>query len=149
MSGPPRPPAQYGEYASPDEQRRARGHVEPEGSHPATPAAAGAEPASAVRSHPVDRVVTLVLLAFGLFLVLNGIPGYLAMPEVLQGVYDSLGAGTYPAAEVASSLGVTALVLQGVIWVATAVLSALAIRRGRLAWWIAVVGGAVAFITVM
>jgi hypothetical protein len=94
-------------------------------------------------------VITLVLLAFGLFLVLNGIPGYLAMADVIQGVYDSLGAGTYPARETASALGVTALVLESVIWLITAFFSTLAITRGRLSWWIALLGGAVAFITIM
>lgn len=143
------PRAQYGEYATPEAQQRARGvSADRTDAGAATPAATqqGSSPA---RHHPVDRVVTLVLLAFGLFVVLNGIPGYLAMPEVMQTVYDSLGAGTYPAAATASTLGVTALVVQAVIWIATAVLSALAIRRGRLAWWIALAGGAVAFIAVM
>ena len=110
---------------------------------PAAPARAAAA------AHPVDRVVTLVLLGFGLFLVLNGIPGYLAMADVIQGVYDSLGAGTYPARDVAASLGVTALVLECLIWLVTAFFSTLAIRRGRLSWWIAVIGGAAAFITIM
>lgn len=150
------PRAQYGEYATPEAQQQARGFAtgQPDAADsPAVPVAAPVQAtvaqASPARAHPVDRVVTLVLLAFGLFVVLNGIPGYLAMPEVMQTVYDSLGAGTYPAAETAASLGVTALVLQCVIWIVTAIISTLAIRRGRLAWWIAVVGGAVAFITVM
>jgi hypothetical protein len=157
----PRPRAQYGEYASPEEQQRARGILEPTsgaGHHdshagvhlPAAPAAYPAAPqAGAVprkSTHPVDRVVTLVLLAVGLLLLLNGIPGYLALPGAMQMVYDQLGAGTYPASAVAANLGVTALVVQAIIWVATAASSWASMRRGKLAWWIALVGGALSFI---
>ncbi|MHA6669069.1 DUF6264 family protein [Homoserinimonas sp. A447] len=164
----PRPRAQYGEYATPEEQQRARGlpepsseAVQPRPAEAAAPAPApvwdsdsrGAEPAARPAAtgsaHPVDRVVTLVLLAVGLFLVLNSIPGYLAMPEAMQTVYDQLGAGTYPAADVAASLGITALVVQVVIWVATAASAWFAMKRGRLAWWIALLGGVLAFIAMM
>jgi hypothetical protein len=156
-----RPPAQYGEYATPEEQQRARGITEPEGAghhrpHDGAPSAAAPSAATspqverggvaAKKLHPVDRVITLVLLAFGLFLVLNGIPGYLAMPHAMQMVYDQLGAGTYPARDVAASLGVTALVVQAVLWVATAASAWAAMKRGRLAWWIALLGGVLAFI---
>ncbi|HEU4808430.1 MAG TPA: DUF6264 family protein [Homoserinimonas sp.] len=164
----PRPRAQYGEFATPEEQQRARGVPErpsegtgedpqppaPEPAQSSAPAplaqpdGPAAEPAPAKR-HPVDRVVTLVLLAFGLFLLLNSIPGYLALPEAMQTVYDQLDAGSYPATEVAASLGVTALVVQSVIWIATAASAWFAMKRGRLAWWIALVGGVLAFIAMM
>jgi len=162
----PRPRAQYGEYASPEEQQRARGipeptagashhHDAPAGVHlPTAPVAypAAAQPApqagAAPRksTHPVDRVVTLVLLALGLLLLLNGIPGYLALPDAMQMVYDRVGAGTYPAGAVAANLGMTALVVQAIIWVATAASSWAAMRRDKLAWWIPLVGGALSFI---
>jgi hypothetical protein len=169
----PRPRAQYGEYATPEEQQRARGLPDPISEADAEPAATlkgdappPPPPATAAPSvdpvgpfaaaatapkhpHPVDRVVTLVLLALGLFLVLNGIPGYLALADALQMVYDQLGAGTDPATEVATSLGVTAIVVQAVIWVATATSAWFAMKRGRLAWWIALVGGALSFIASM
>src|SRR5690554_4402584 len=92
-----RPRAQYGEFATPEEQQRARGIPEqPSEADAAAPAAqAGyaasatpAGPAPAAREaapaawptdeprskhpHPVDRVVTLILLAIGLFILLNG-----------------------------------------------------------------------------
>jgi hypothetical protein len=97
----------------------------------------------------VDRVVTLILLAVGLFLVLNSIPGYLAMPDAMQTVYDQLGAGTYPAADVAATLGITALLVQAAIWVATTASALFAMKTGRLAWWIALIGGVLAFIAMM
>lgn len=158
----PRPRAQYGEYASPEEQQRARGipeptysvshpetHNPPSSAAPYTPAPATAQPASSVpskRAHPVDRVVTLVLLALGLLLLLNGIPGYLNLAETMQLVYNQLDAGTYPARDVAANLGVTALVVQAIIWIATAAASWAAMKRGRLAWWIALLGGVLSFV---
>ncbi|MEX1077764.1 MAG: DUF6264 family protein [Homoserinimonas sp.] len=170
----PRPRAQYGEYATPEEQQRARGL--PEKSDTPAPDAADSAPRPAAEpsrqgdaepmpsqpsaaqppaagkpkaTHPVDRVVTIVLLAVGLFLFLNGIPGYLALPDALQMVYDQLGAGTFPATETATSLGVTALVVQGLIWIATAASAWFAMKRGRLAWWIALLGGVLSFIASM
>ena len=165
-----RPRAQYGEYATPEEQQRARGVPDPISEADAEPAAAlkgdappppapptaappvSPSPAAATarkHPHPVDRIITLVLLALGLFLLLNGIPGYLALADALQMVYDQVGAGTYPATEVAASLGVTAIVVQAVIWVLTATSAWFAMKRGKLAWWIALVGGALSFIATM
>src|SRR5690606_30491254 len=123
-----RPPAQYGEYATAEEQQKAKGLPEPAANAAAadaaepTPTAAThdpqphTDPAPPGPAHPVDRIVTLVLLALGLFVWLNGIPGYLALADALQTVFDQLGAGTYQAAETAAALGVTALVVQATIW---------------------------------
>lgn len=156
-----RPPAQYGEYASAAEQQKAKGLPEPaadavtaDAAQP-TPLAAThepqphADPARSGPAHPVDRIVTLVLLALGLFVWLNGIPGYLALADALQTVFDQLGTGTYQAAETAAALGVTALVVQGILWAVTAASAWFAIKRGKLAWWIPVVGAAVYFIASM
>jgi|SRR5690554_729521 len=164
-----RPRAQYGEYATPEQQQAARGLPEPTDDIPvadASPAAVSplAAPPEAARApdpqpqaaaesprraHPVDRVVTLVLLALGLFILLNGIPGYLALSDALQMVYDQFDAGVYPATETAAALGVTALAVQAVIWVATAASAWFTMKRGRIAWWICVVGAALSFIASM
>lgn len=149
-----RPAAQYGEYASPEEQAKARGTAAPAAAHPpvepyGAPVASTVLTGPSRREHPVDRVVTLVLLAFGLFVVLSGIPGYLSMADVLQEVYAQVGAGEYTATELSASLGISALVVQGALWALTALFSVLALRRGRIAWWIPVVGGVVAFIALM
>lgn len=145
------PRARYGEFASPQEQERARGHVLPEAGS-LTPREMQPSPAAAQRrppAHPVDRVITLVLLAIGLILIINSIPGYLALSDVMQSVYESLNAGTYSATETAAGLGAAALIIQGMLWVATTGFSVLAIRRGRLSWWIPLVGGAISFIAMM
>ncbi len=156
-----RPPAQYGEYATPEEQQRAKGLPEPladeapaDAAQPTPTAAPSAaaphpEPAPSRHPHPVDRIVTLVLLALGLFVWLNGIPGYLALADALQTVFDQLEGGTYAAADTAAALGVTALVVQAAIWGATAASAWFAMKRGKLAWWIPVVGAALYFIASM
>lgn len=151
----PRPRAEYGEYATPEEQQRARGVSEPSNhSVPAPQGAAYVAPPGPAEpparpAHPVDRVFTLVLLAFGLVTLLTGIPGYLALPDALQTVYDQLDAGTYPARQEAAGLGVASLVVQAAIWFGTAAFAWFAIKRGRLAWWIALLGGVLTFIAMM
>jgi hypothetical protein len=156
-----RPPAQYGEYATAEEQQKAKGLPEPvadaapaDAAQPTPHAAAHesrphADPARSGPAHPVDRIVTLVLLGLGLFVWLNGIPGYLALADALQAVFDQLGAGTYQAAETAAALGVTALVIQGILWAVTAASAWIVLKRAKLAWWVPVVGAAVSFIASM
>lgn len=156
--------AQYGEYATAEEQNRAKGASQPSAAHavpqleqpaPAAeptpaPAEAGTLSSSpAERAHPVDRVVTLVLLALGLFTVLISLPGYLTMAEAMQDVYDQLGIGSYADPELASTLGVTAILIMAALWVAGAVFAIIALRRNRRAWWIPVLAGVLAFITLM
>lgn len=156
-----RPPAQYGEYATAEEQQRARGLPEQSAAAVGTDAAhttppgetyvppPRSEPAPSRSAHPVDRIVTLVLLALGLFVWLNGIPGFLALADALQAVFDQLGAGSYRATEAAAALGVAALVVQGIVWALTAASAWFAMSRGRMAWWIPVVGAALYFIASM
>lgn len=171
----PRARAQYGEYASPEEQARARGLNGAVGAEsavesavesprssterastrrsPITPSVVpsasptGAQPAAS--KHPVDRFVTLALLAFGLITVATSIPGYLRMADTLQSAYSQLGIGSYTDNELARSLGVTAIVVSALLWLVTAACTALSLKRNRVSWWIPVVGGALAFIALM
>jgi len=169
----------YGEYATPEEQAKARGPVAPAGPPPA-PDAAGRDATSqdavptwtvpawsaassgraqdgataAERPGPpaprtADRIVTVVLLSLGLLNVLWGIPGFLSLASTLQAAYDQMGVGQYGAGELAGTLGVVAVVSQLLIWAATAWGSVRRMRRGRLSWWVPLVGAAVAFIVVM
>lgn len=158
--------AQYGEFATPEQQQARRLPTDPARAeaaaalHLPTPEPAAAQTAqhpkalarmsaTGASKHPVDKIVTMVLLAGGLFILLNSIPGYLNMPEAMQQVFDSLGAGTYGAAAVASSLGVAAIVAEGVLWLAAAFFAFSAIRRGHYGWWIALLGGVLTFIVMM
>lgn len=151
----PRPRAQYGEYASPEEQLKAKGQaadVSLDASTEPVAPVADRTPAGGTaprRAHPVDRIVTIALLGFGLFTVITSIPGYLRMPEAMQTVYDQFGAGTYSDGELADALGIVAIVSQAAIWILTAAFTVWSLKRDRFSWWIPVVGGAVAFASLM
>lgn len=111
---------------------------------PGTPAAAAARPA-----HPVDRIVTFALLAFGLVTVITSTPGLLALADGLNTVFEQYGIGEYTQGQLAASLGLTAVVVQASLWLFTAWASFASLRRNRITWWIPVVGGALAVIVVL
>ncbi|WP_244632485.1 DUF6264 family protein [Microbacterium sp. Se63.02b] len=90
---------QYGELATPEEQRRAASlpPLEEVAVAPAAPPVAPAvitaqdATASSARPHPVDRLVTLALLAYGLVnIVITGL-SYLDLPTVLNQTMTILG----------------------------------------------------------
>lgn len=161
----PRP--QYGEYATPEQLARARGLTleqlqeqitpprpvaEPGAAAPAPAAAPTTRPADASaparRRRPVDRPVTIGLLAFGLIYTLLNIPGFLALDETMQLTFDMLGYGEFRATDSVATLGVVAVVVQVAIWLAAASGSYALMKRGRAAWWVPLAGGFVTFIVV-
>ncbi len=164
MTDESRPRPRYGEYATPQDQAKAMGLP-----HPPAPAADSAssvlppllpagqdeqESSAGVtgrseRASRFNRLVTVALLAFGLLNVLASTPGYLQLPKTLQTVYDQLGIGTYSATALASTLGIVAVVAQSLLWLATAAVSVRLLRRGRLAWWVPLVGGVLCTIVLM
>jgi hypothetical protein len=149
-----RPRPQYGEYATPQAQAQAMGlsspgHAPAPAAGPAAPTAAGAAaPTARGRRGQANLVVTVALLALGLVNVATSIGSYLDLPGAIQTVYDQLGYGTYTADALAHSLGILAVVLSVVIWLATAAVCALLIRKHRLSWWVPLVGAAVLFVAI-
>ena len=153
--GAPRPRPQYGEYATPEEQRaRIR---QPDATYaletgqavvsaPAVPAPAVPAPAAAAppRSRVVDRIVTVSLLAYGLFNVLSSFPAFLDYAAYAQAMFAVMGVDAELADPAAGRpWGIAAAVLLSVGWIATALLSWASMRRGRLTWWIPLVAGIV------
>ena len=158
---PPRP--QYGEYATPEEQRaRIR---QPDvtaaletGQAPKSPAAIPtlskaqpAERAAEPRLRPYDRIITFALLAIGLVDVARSFPAlvdYPAYTDTLLGILgDFIGVNlemSDPAA--GRPWGIAAALVLAGGWAITALLSWWSLRRGRLTWWIPVVG-AIVFVT--
>lgn len=154
----PRPRPQFGEYATPEEQRA---HIrEPEvsrllatGTAPAetapvaaapTPDTASAARPTVPRSRAIDRIVTFALLAYGLINVVSSFPALVDFVAYADTMFDLLGVDatlTDPAA--AKPWGVAAALVLAFGWVLTAGLSWINMRRGRLSWWIPLVGGAV------
>ncbi|MEZ3159675.1 DUF6264 family protein [Microbacterium sp. BWT-B31] len=160
----PRPRPAYGEYATPEEQRArikdpgaawvyspaADAVVAPEQAAPAQPVP---EPAPAGvragRPHPVDRVVTLALLAYGLINVAFTAFSFLDLASVAQQAMDLMGIeGEFTNVDAARTWGIVAAVVLVVGYVATAALSVLQLRRGRIAWWIPLAGAVATYLVV-
>lgn len=143
-AGAPRPPVpQFGEYASPEEQQR-RIQANPRPVPPA-PAAAPAQPQAAVRSGlGVDRIITIGLLVYGFISTVTSIPqmtDYASYAENLLRMMGIDAALSDPGA--ARGWGIAAAIVTGLGWLATAALSYLRMRAGRLAFWIPLVGAVV------
>ena len=145
-----RPRPQYGEYATPEEQRRRSGNdmIAPVVHAPVvaeTPVPAATD---AVRpAHPADRLAALALLAYGLWNVISSAVTFLNPSSLMTTMMQMLGiSGNFSNYEQAKTWGMVAAILLIVGWTATAAWTLLRLRRGKLAWWVPLVGGAV-FVT--
>lgn len=159
----PRPRPQYGEYATPEEQRAriAQPDVglvyEPAPVIDAAPASAPAAPHPAPaqqqggpagietrRSRPVDRIVTFALLAYGLVNVISAFPALIDYTPYVDTMFRVLGVEAELADPAAGRpWGLAAAIVLAVGWLITAAVSWVSLRRGRLSWWIPLVGGVV------
>lgn len=168
-----RPRPQYGEYATPEEQRAAikapetnphyappepaepvvptqqpdagwRPPVAP--SHPPYPAEQRDVPdVSPFMRHPFDRFATIALLVIGLYNVISAFAGRSQMASAIDDAYRSMGlTGDYAATSLTSTVGDVIAVASLVLWIAAALLSALFIARGRVAFWIPLAAGVLA-----
>ncbi len=159
MSDPVERPArpQYGEYATPDEQRRRiqqpdatwaletgstiEGSSDPDQTAPAE-APAPATTQAAPRRRLGDRIATIALLAYGFFTVVSTIPSlfdYSAYVDTAFGLWgiDAEYTGGAAAAPWAASAGF----VLAVGWIAAAWLSWRSLAKGRVTWWIPLVAG--------
>lgn len=154
MSDEPRPHPQYGEYATPEQQRAAIRQPEPGPApaasvdHPKPPTA----PATTVAARPTrtaDRIITVALLAYGLVTVVGAIPqlvDFSAFAETWMEVAGIEGRFTNTA-QGALWGGIGAAVF-AIGWLVTAGLAWLSLSRGRVSWWIPLVGAIVTFVIV-
>lgn len=145
-----RPRPQYGEYATPEEQRAhirqpdAREAQTPPAAQPAQAQREAAPTAEAPAAPLWDRILTLALLGYGLFTVLTAIPSYTdyaQYAEVVLGMFEVEVPLSDPAG--ANAWGLAAALVMGIGWLATAAWAILTLRRGRRAWWVPLVGGVV------
>lgn len=148
---------QYGEYATPEEQRARRGlppvdaadaasvpaPKAPDPAMPPQPAASGAP------ARPVGRLITFLLLGFGLFNVLSSIPQFLNMSETLSGSMELLGLdGEFTSYAAARTWGTVAVVILVIGYAVTVWLSLRRLRAGRSSWWVPLVGFVVTMLLV-
>ncbi|WP_314096024.1 DUF6264 family protein [Microbacterium foliorum] len=145
---------QYGEIATIEEQRRAAGLPPLDEVAPPTPAEAepragtGAPRASgrtdAPRRRPVDRLVTIALLAYGLVNVAVTAVSYLDFPTAMNQMMDALGVdGEFTNYAQGKLWGTIASIVLIVGWSLTAMFSVRRLRSGKVAWWVPLAGGAV------
>lgn len=144
---------QYGEIATLDEQRRAAGlppldevSAVEVGAAPGAPAPAdGAVADSAgARPRPVDRFVTIALLAYGLVnVVMTGL-SYLDFATAMNQMMSVLGVdGEFTNYAEGRTWGTIAAIVLAVGWSLTAYFSIRRLRTRRLSWWVPLVGAAV------
>ncbi|MDZ5144441.1 DUF6264 family protein [Microbacterium testaceum] len=152
-----RPRPQYGEYATPEEQRaRIRrpevtealeAGVAPQ-PEPVAPSSSAAKPAptpvSTTRGGQIDRIVTFGLLIYGLFSVVTSIIQLLNFPEYannfarvfrVDATFTNLTAGYL--------WGAAAAAVTGIGWLLTAMFTWRSMKRGRISFWIPIVGALV------
>ena len=154
-----RPRPQYGEYASVDEQIAAGGipvELEPVVTSPTTgvtgPADQGLvppDPSTRIPGGPPapkswDFALSVTLLIFGAYTVGSSIAGLLDFSAVLREVYAQAGYGEYTSDGLADSIGIAILVSQSVLFIATLVVTVLRLRAKRVAFFVPLIGGAVA-----
>ena len=100
-------------------------------------------------SRTADRVITLILLAYGLVTVASAIPQLWHFAAFAGSWMDLAGIdGTFTNTAQGDLWGRIGVGVFVVGWLVTAALSVRAIARGKLAWWIPLVGAIVTFIVV-
>ncbi len=107
------------------------------------PSAAPIAPAAAApaRRRPVDRIITIALLAYGLVNVIVTAVSYLDLPTAMNETMKILGIdGEFTNFAQGRLWGTFAVVVLVVGWALTALLSVRRLRRGKLTWWVPVVG---------
>jgi len=153
--GSERPRPQYGEYASAAEQR-ARIQVPQHEESPATRAPApptwGATPPAPARPAPgqaANRVITIGLLAYGAINVLMSAFSFLDLSTVIDGTYRVMGVpGSFTNAASAHTWGVVAAIVLALGYAGTVWWSVHVMRRGKMSWWIPLVGAALTYVIV-
>ena len=158
-----RPRPQYGEYATPEEQRARikqpdltrllETGQDPDALHGAVPADSPSlttKPATApaagamTRGRFTDRVVTIALLVYALVNVVTSIPSMIDYGGYVSTVLNLLGVdGELADPAAGRPWGVTAALVLAIGWLLTAYVSWRSLARGRITWWIPLVAGVV------
>lgn len=150
------PAPQYGEYATPQDQARAiAGSLPPVspalgGTSPAAPAvplatSPAANAAKAARKpRPWDLVLTALLIGYGAVNVIAQITAGSSLSSVIEQFYTAQSIGVYKPTALAGTLGIALNIVTAVLFVATVIATAWMLRRGRIAFWVPLVGAAVA-----
>ncbi|WP_322411865.1 DUF6264 family protein [Microbacterium invictum] len=154
----PRPRPQYGEYATPEEQRARIQQPDvtvalETGASPSDAAAdAPAQPTPkeaapdviAMRRRFFDRVLTIALLVYAVLSVATSIPALVDYTGYVQTLFEFMGITEAPAATVdGRPWGIAASLVLGVGLLLTATVSWMMLQRGKVAFWVPIAGGVV------
>jgi hypothetical protein len=145
---------QYGEYASPDERLAAGGlPLDPDpvvvDRVAGTTELAPPDPASRVDGAPPvarngDVMLTIGLLVIGVYSVVTSIPGLLGLSTTLVDAFDAAGLEPFTSFDLADAIGLAILVSHSIILVVTVALALSRLRARKLAFFIPLIGGALA-----
>jgi hypothetical protein len=172
--GEARPAPDYGEYATPDEQAKAAGLPLPSEAvaipAPPTPGTAKLAPppevsrenagnvdGAALRNTPNeapgttgrrprrwDLILSLALLAYGAAGIVGSFSGANDLNAEMVAFYKAAGIGTYTPIALAASLGKLISIVSGVLFIITFAITAQLLRRGRLAFYVPLIGALLA-----
>jgi hypothetical protein len=163
-----RPRPQYGEYApegwtwqppagdhisdpapqmaQPSAGRAGRPHAAPP-APPALPQPAASD--ALARRRRIDRMLTIAFLVIGAFGAWSTAAGLQDLPRQIQVLYDQQGIGQFVPGPNLPTIVLIGTIAQLAIYAATLGFSVLRLRRGRIAFWVPLVGLALSFVATM
>ena len=148
-----RPRPHYGEYApeggSWQPQAEPRTDAAASAPPPPAPPAPPAPQVAAARGNTVDRMVTIALLVLGAFGAWNSATSLQQLPAAIQTVYTQQGVGTYSPQEWLPTLALVGTVFMLALYAAVLGWSIARLRAGRVAFWVPIVGGVVALVSMI
>lgn len=106
----------------------------------------GVPVAGPVKNRVGDRVVTILLLAVGAMGALNFASGFMSLPQSFGIVAEAFKMTDWVAPASIATIGIVGVFVILGIYACTLILSVQRMRRGKLAFFIPLIGGAVAFI---
>ncbi len=136
----PRPAPQYGEYATPEEVAALRGSDIPAPTMSAPPPPIAPVSVSTLRR--LDRPITIALIAFGVLNLLQYSSALLDFEGFLETATKGTSAESIDFTEAARIGGVVLFVVSLALVLASGAIAVLLLRRGRLAFWVPLVAGA-------
>ncbi len=145
----PRPRPRYGEYADPSPlpppSIETRADLAAALSGTPIDAPRAATPAERPR-RTWDVVLTTALLALAVYDVVGGFSTFANLTPAIQAMFDQTGVGEFTATAVAQQWGFIANAGRIAILVIVILVSLLLVARRRIAFWVPLVGGALAVI---
>ncbi|UCR89003.1 DUF6264 family protein [Mycetocola spongiae] len=98
---------------------------------------------------PRDRIISFILLGFGLFMIFNTLPLYLSLGTEIERTLRAFNVEGYDSVGTANIFGWIALALTIAAWAGAAILTIRRVNRGKLSWWIPLIAGVIGFVLIL